>query len=250
MDHSYAPPNPPSNQAFPTSIDHDETSTRRPMYELPHALPHQPLALQRQQYHPYWENYRPHSQTNNYRQPGELQSAAHPPHLVSAYGQWQPPLPGPSTSSYNNHAHSTPVISSSLHFTSRIAPPPPTEQDLVPSTARQELPQDANPTDRTKPGDRASSVEVAQVKRRTERNPRKPRRKANEQPRDHANRRYFCELCPPSQPKAFARPSALQLHMLTHTRKQDYECSTCNRRFSIASNLRRHQKLHTDQQTG
>ncbi|GAA5987186.1 hypothetical protein JCM11641_006052, partial [Rhodosporidiobolus odoratus] len=73
--------------------------------------------------------------------------------------------------------------------------------------------------------------------------PRRKRRKLGEPPRDLAQRKYACELCV-VQPKSFARPSALRIHMLTHTKEKPHVCPICFRSFAIVSNLRRHQKLH------
>ncbi|KAK4048872.1 C2H2-type domain-containing protein [Microbotryomycetes sp. JL221] len=72
---------------------------------------------------------------------------------------------------------------------------------------------------------------------------RKQRRKANEPPRDLAQRRYVCDLCV-GEPKLFARPSALRIHKLTHTKEKPHTCPDCNRAFAIASNLKRHRRLH------
>ncbi|KAH8928910.1 hypothetical protein BT69DRAFT_1212189, partial [Atractiella rhizophila] len=51
-----------------------------------------------------------------------------------------------------------------------------------------------------------------------------------------------CSQCP----RAFARPSALQTHMLTHSGEKPHVCPVqgCGRRFSVLSNLRRHMKVH------
>ena len=55
----------------------------------------------------------------------------------------------------------------------------------------------------------AAGLVVRKVRR-----PRKPRRRADEEPRDFAHRRYTCEVCGPKGEKTFARPSALALHMV------------------------------------
>ncbi|GAA5858634.1 hypothetical protein JCM1840_006493 [Sporobolomyces johnsonii] len=73
--------------------------------------------------------------------------------------------------------------------------------------------------------------------------PRKKRRKLGEPPRDLAQRKYACELCV-EEPKSFARPSALKIHMLTHTKEKPHVCPDCSRGFAIIANLKRHQKLH------
>ncbi|KAM0786597.1 hypothetical protein ACM66B_002051 [Microbotryomycetes sp. NB124-2] len=72
---------------------------------------------------------------------------------------------------------------------------------------------------------------------------RKQRRKNGEPPRDLAQRRYACDLCD-GEPKLFARPSALRIHKLTHTKEKPHICPDCNRAFAIASNLKRHRRLH------
>ncbi|BGP17731.1 hypothetical protein JCM10213v2_005771 [Rhodosporidiobolus nylandii] len=76
--------------------------------------------------------------------------------------------------------------------------------------------------------------------------PRRKRRKMNEPPRDLAQRKYVCELCT-ENPKSFARPSALRIHMLTHTKEKPHLCPTCFRSFAIVSNLKRHQRLHENE---
>ena len=48
---------------------------------------------------------------------------------------------------------------------------------------------------------------------------RVPRRKPNEPPRNPNMRRYPCPLCIVT-PRTFARPSALKIHMLTHTKEK------------------------------
>ncbi|KAK4046050.1 hypothetical protein OIV83_006396 [Microbotryomycetes sp. JL201] len=72
---------------------------------------------------------------------------------------------------------------------------------------------------------------------------RKQRRKNGEPPRDLAQRRYACDLCV-GEPKLFARPSALRIHKLTHTKEKPHVCPDCKRAFAIASNLKRHRRLH------
>lgn len=49
--------------------------------------------------------------------------------------------------------------------------------------------------------------------------PRQPRRRPNEPPRNPALRRYPCRECIVT-PRTFARPSALKIHMLTHTKEK------------------------------
>ncbi|CAH1765387.1 13773_t:CDS:2 [Entrophospora sp. SA101] len=50
-------------------------------------------------------------------------------------------------------------------------------------------------------------------------------------------KRYKCEICQ----KRFTRPSSLQTHMYSHTGEK---LDGCGRHFSVVSNLRRHQKIH------
>ncbi|KAJ2549963.1 hypothetical protein EV175_004245, partial [Coemansia sp. RSA 1933] len=58
-------------------------------------------------------------------------------------------------------------------------------------------------------------------------------------------KRYLCTVCQ----KMFARPSTLSTHMHSHTGEKPYECTWdgCGKRFSVMSNLRRHQKIHDRQ---
>ncbi|TPX55146.1 hypothetical protein PhCBS80983_g05558 [Powellomyces hirtus] len=50
-------------------------------------------------------------------------------------------------------------------------------------------------------------------------------------------KRYVCPNCP----KRFTRPSSLKTHLNSHTGDKPYSC-TCGRRFSVLSNLRRHER--------
>ena len=50
------------------------------------------------------------------------------------------------------------------------------------------------------------------------RRPRKPRRKADEEPRDILSRRYVCEVCVTVGKKKFSRPSELSCPILLHVR--------------------------------
>ncbi|KAL8279093.1 hypothetical protein RQP46_008551 [Phenoliferia psychrophenolica] len=38
---------------------------------------------------------------------------------------------------------------------------------------------------------------------------------------------------------------SLQIHSFTHSKVKAFECETCSQSFSVQSNLRRHEKLHT-----
>lgn len=60
-----------------------------------------------------------------------------------------------------------------------------------------------------------SAVEAHEEKEEPVKKGRKPRRRAGEPPRDLAQRRYHCELCV-IEPRSFARPSALKIHMVSY----------------------------------
>ncbi|WVQ92987.1 hypothetical protein IAU59_000050 [Kwoniella sp. CBS 9459] len=55
-------------------------------------------------------------------------------------------------------------------------------------------------------------------------------------------RRHVCPVCD----KRFNRPSSLNTHMAVHTGAKPYVCNRpdCGRRFSVSSNLRRHERTH------
>ncbi|WVW79614.1 hypothetical protein I302_101583 [Kwoniella bestiolae CBS 10118] len=54
--------------------------------------------------------------------------------------------------------------------------------------------------------------------------------------------KHVCPVCD----KRFNRPSSLNTHMAVHTGAKPYMCSRpdCQRRFSVSSNLRRHERTH------
>ncbi|RHZ74196.1 hypothetical protein Glove_227g129 [Diversispora epigaea] len=58
-------------------------------------------------------------------------------------------------------------------------------------------------------------------------------------------KRYKCNICQ----KRFTRPSSLQTHTYSHTGEKPFKCPVegCGRHFSVVSNLRRHQKIHSKQ---
>ncbi|GMK57273.1 hypothetical protein CspeluHIS016_0401070 [Cutaneotrichosporon spelunceum] len=54
--------------------------------------------------------------------------------------------------------------------------------------------------------------------------------------------KYPCQYCK----KAFTRPSSLRIHTYSHTGERPYVCPdpSCGRKFSVQSNLKRHAKVH------
>ncbi|ORX90548.1 hypothetical protein K493DRAFT_317890 [Basidiobolus meristosporus CBS 931.73] len=69
-----------------------------------------------------------------------------------------------------------------------------------------------------------------------------PENKPTSGQRNYVSKRHVCHVCH----KRFPRPSSLRIHLHTHTGEKPYECEYpgCRRRFSVLSNLRRHQKTH------
>ncbi|KAF2196841.1 hypothetical protein GQ43DRAFT_236972 [Delitschia confertaspora ATCC 74209] len=57
-----------------------------------------------------------------------------------------------------------------------------------------------------------------------------------------SQKKHKCKICD----KRFTRPSSLQTHMYSHTGEKPFACEVegCGRHFSVVSNLRRHRKVH------
>jgi uncharacterized Zn-finger protein len=62
---------------------------------------------------------------------------------------------------------------------------------------------------------------------------------------NQASKRYRCNICG----KGFSRPSSLTTHTYSHTGEKPFKCTVegCGRQFSVVSNLRRHGKVHANQ---
>lgn len=59
-------------------------------------------------------------------------------------------------------------------------------------------------------------------------------------------KKHRCKICD----KRFTRPSSLLTHTYSHTGEKPFSCEVegCGRKFSVVSNLRRHKKVHRNQQ--
>jgi len=60
-----------------------------------------------------------------------------------------------------------------------------------------------------------------------------------------SQKKHKCKICD----KRFTRPSSLQTHMYSHTGEKPFACEVegCGRHFSVVSNLRRHRKVHKNE---
>ena len=52
---------------------------------------------------------------------------------------------------------------------------------------------------------------------------------------------YFCEVCE----KMFRVPSALAIHVRTHTKEKPYKCGVCEKCFSQSGQMKVHMRTHT-----
>ncbi|KAF9085682.1 hypothetical protein BGX29_001822, partial [Mortierella sp. GBA35] len=59
-------------------------------------------------------------------------------------------------------------------------------------------------------------------------------------------RKHPCSKCG----KRFSRPSQRDTHFLTHTGQKPHICTLCNASFNVASNLKRHARIHTADRRG
>ena len=56
-------------------------------------------------------------------------------------------------------------------------------------------------------------------------------------------RGHECGVCE----KVFRVPSALAIHMRTHTKEKPYECDVCEKRFTTSGSLKVHMRIHTNE---
>ena len=57
----------------------------------------------------------------------------------------------------------------------------------------------------------------------------------------HSGMPYICDVCS----RGCISPSALKIHMSTHTGERAYPCAFCNKRFRSSSEMNRHTRIHT-----
>ena len=56
-------------------------------------------------------------------------------------------------------------------------------------------------------------------------------------------RTHECDVCE----KVFRVPSALAVHMRSHTKEKPYECDVCEKRFTRSGSLNTHMRIHTNE---
>ncbi|GJE89184.1 Zinc-finger domain-containing protein [Phanerochaete sordida] len=164
----------------------------------------------------------------------------HPPQCHPLYkGPVQLPLAAPPTAT---SAHSQPLPYALHLYSAHPASYYPASSMAIPPAPRFEAPADAQPFDphAALPAQQPQPVLPALSA------PDEPRRSSSPSSSEHDDetkatrpkKRHACIMCH----KSFDRPSTLKKHLLVHTGERAYECTNCNRRFSVGSNLRRHQR--------